>query len=146
MNLLPFICSSCFNGYWRCFQFLPVTGNIAMDTLLQVFFLKDFSFLMWAIFKVFTEFVIILLLLYVLFFLVLRHVRSQLLDKGLNPFHWNHHRTTRKVPTLIHIFYRHRCIFCWSCVQDCWLQGMYLFTFDRRCHSFLKWLCKITFP
>ena len=39
-----------------------------MDTLLQVFFKKTFFFLMWAIFKVFIEFVIILFLLYVLFF------------------------------------------------------------------------------
>ena len=67
MNLLQFICSSCLNGYWRCFQFLPITGNSAMDTLLQVFFKKTFFFLMWAIFKVFIEFVIILFLLYVLF-------------------------------------------------------------------------------
>ena len=32
------------------------------------FFFKDFFFLMWTIFKVFTEFVTILLLFYVLFF------------------------------------------------------------------------------
>ena len=40
---------------------------------------------MWTIFKVFIEFVIILLLFYVLVFLAPRHVGSQLPDQGSNP-------------------------------------------------------------
>ena len=30
---LQFICPFYVNGYWRCSQFFPITGNIAMDTL-----------------------------------------------------------------------------------------------------------------
>ena len=46
---------------------------------------------MWTIFKVFFEFVTILLMFYGLFFfLAVRHVRSLLPDQGLNPhpLHW----------------------------------------------------------
>ena len=56
---------------------------LSQVTLLWILFYRSFLkriffFLMWAIFKVFIEFVIILFLLYVLFFffLVVRHVRS----------------------------------------------------------------------
>ena len=45
---------------------------------------------MWTIFKVFIEFVTILLLFYVLGFLAMSHVESWLSDQGLNPYplHW----------------------------------------------------------
>ena len=48
---------------------------------------------MWTIFKVFFEFVTILLMFYgffFFFFLAMRHVRSYLPDQGLNPhpLHW----------------------------------------------------------
>ena len=69
---------------------------------LWAFFLKTF-FLMWTIFEVFIEFVAILLLFHVLFFLAMRHVGSQLPDWGLNPhpLHWEVKYppwATRKVP------------------------------------------------
>ena len=53
-----------------CHPDVPTTGNCL---LLRVFF---FFFLMWIIFKVFIEFVTILLLFYVLLFLTMRHVGS----------------------------------------------------------------------
>ena len=45
---------------------------------------------MWTTFKVFIEFVTILLLFYVLVFLAPRHVASQLPNQGSNPhpLHW----------------------------------------------------------
>ena len=45
---------------------------------------------MWTIFKVFIEFVTVLLLFYVLVFLSSRHVGSWLPDQGSNPhfLHW----------------------------------------------------------
>ena len=50
---------------------------------ISLFFLKDFL-LMWTIFKVFIEFVTILLLFYVFSFLATRRVGSELSDQGLN--------------------------------------------------------------
>ena len=54
-----------------------------------ILFLKTF-FLMWITFKVFIEFVTILLLFYVLVFLAPRPVGSQLADQGSNltPLYW----------------------------------------------------------
>ena len=45
---------------------------------------------MWAIFKVFFEFIKVLLLFYVLVFLAMRYVESKLPDQGSNPhpLHW----------------------------------------------------------
>ena len=53
------------------------------------FFFLD-SFLRWIIFKVFIEFVIIFFLFYVLGFLAMSHMGSQLPDQGSNPhpLHW----------------------------------------------------------
>ena len=58
--------------------------------LKMIFFFKIFFFLMWTIFKVFTEFVTILLLFYVFGFLAVRHVGSWLPDQGWypHPLHW----------------------------------------------------------
>ena len=42
-------------------------------------------FLMWAIFKVFIEFVTVLILFYISWFLALKHVGSYLPDQGSNP-------------------------------------------------------------
>ena len=54
-----------------------------------VFFPKIF-FLTWTIFKIFIEFITILLLFYVLVFSAMRHVGFLLPDKGSNPhvLHW----------------------------------------------------------
>ena len=56
---------------------------------------------MWALFKVFIEFVTTLLLHNVFVFLAMRHVGSQLPDQGLNlhTLHWRqnlNHWTTRE--------------------------------------------------
>ena len=55
-----------------CHPDVPTTGNC----LLLRFLFFCFLFLMWTIFKVFIEFVTILLLFYVLLFLTMRHVGS----------------------------------------------------------------------
>ena len=41
-----------------------------------IFFLEDFFFLMWTVFKGFIEFVTVLLLFYLLVFLAMRHMGS----------------------------------------------------------------------
>ena len=56
---------------------LTVFLSFCIFSLLPVkvfFYFKEFFFLMWTIFKVFIEFVIILLLFYVSVFLEMRHV------------------------------------------------------------------------
>ena len=62
--------------FW-IFHVLPYTSEALFPLL---FFFKDFFFLMWTVFNVFIEFVIILPVFYVLFcfgfFLAMRHVRS----------------------------------------------------------------------
>ena len=73
-------------------------------TSIQFIFL-NFFFLMRTILKIFIKFVITLLLLYVLVYLVLRHVQSQLSDHGLNPHaqHWkvkSNYWIAREVPTI----------------------------------------------
>ena len=62
-------------------------GQGSSDSWL-LFFLD--SFLRWIIFKVFIEFVIIFFLFYVLVFLAMSHMGSQLPDQGSNPhpLHW----------------------------------------------------------
>ena len=67
-------------------------GSGSGKQLLLAFFFFFFldSFLRWIIFKVFIEFVIIFFLFYVLVFLAMSHMGSQLPDQGSNPhpLHW----------------------------------------------------------